>query len=98
MVPPTLTAQLTQLPILPMVPPACSRLPAAAYNFDTPEAFDQQAMLDCLTALKQGQAFDVPVYDFATHQRSSETRRVMPADVVVLEGILVLHMEVRQDG
>ena len=24
---------------------------------------------------------------------SSETRRVMPADVVVLEGILVLHME-----
>ena len=37
----------------------------------------------------------MPVYDFTTHQRSSETRRVPPADVVIIEGILVLHMEVR---
>ena len=39
------------------------------------------------------QAVDVPVYDFATHQRSAtETRRVEPADVIVIEGILVLHI------
>ena len=39
---------------------------------------------------------DVPIYDFRTHQRSAETRRVPPADVVIIEGILVLHMpEVR---
>eukprot|EP00887_Chlorella_sp_A99_P005349 scaffold1.g5349.t1 len=74
------------------------------YNFDNPEAFDEGAMLDCLKALKARRAcsmalhsnlqpYDVPVYDFATHRRSMETRRVMPAEVVVLEGILVLHME-----
>jgi uridine kinase len=33
------------------------------------------------------------MYDFNTHQRSKETRRVEPADVVIIEGILVLHME-----
>jgi len=38
-------------------------------------------------------AVEVPIYDFATHQRSQEVRRVEPADVVIIEGILVLHME-----
>lgn len=33
------------------------------------------------------------MYDFATQQRSKETRRVEPADVVIIEGILVLHMK-----
>ena len=35
----------------------------------------------------------MPVYDFNRHQRSKETRRVEPADVVLLEGILVLSMK-----
>lgn len=38
-------------------------------------------------------AVQVPVYDFSLHQRAQETRRVEPADVVIIEGILVLHME-----
>ena len=39
----------------------------------------------------------VPIYDFVSHQRSEETRYVQPADVVILEGIMVLHMpEVRE--
>ncbi|PRW58534.1 uridine kinase chloroplastic [Chlorella sorokiniana] len=63
------------------------------YNFDKPEAFDCQALMECMLELKAGRPYDVPIYDFATHSRSCETRRVMPADVVVLEGILVLHME-----
>ena len=29
---------------------------------------------------------EVPIYDFTKHQRSTETRRVEPADVVILEG------------
>ncbi len=38
-------------------------------------------------------AVDVPIYDFTLHQRSREVRRVEPADVVIIEGILVLHIE-----
>lgn len=52
--------------------------------------------MQCLESLKQLKQVDVPVYDFTTHQRSHETRRVEPADVVIIEGIMVLHMpEVR---
>lgn len=36
---------------------------------------------------------DVPIYDFATHQRTGTPRHVQPADVIVVEGILVLHLE-----
>ena len=39
------------------------------------------------------EAIHVPKYDFNKHQRSAETRRVEPADVVLLEGILVLSMK-----
>lgn len=67
------------------------------YNFDHPDSIDKNAILECLATLKEGQSVDVPVYDFATHQRSHETRKVDAADVVVIEGILVLHMpEIRE--
>lgn len=69
----------------------------AAYNFDHPDAFDTPAIVQCLQSLQQMQQVDIPVYDFNKHQRSKETRRVEPADVVIIEGIMVLHMpEVRR--
>jgi len=80
------------LPLLPPLPPPLE------FNFDAPDAFDTPAMVACLTDLRAMKPVDVPVYDFATHQRSPATaaRRVHPADVVIVEGILVLHMpEVR---
>ena len=43
-------------------------------------------------AVQAMRAVNVPIYDFSTHSRSSETRRVEPADVVIIEGILVLAM------
>ncbi|KAF8072566.1 UKL1 [Scenedesmus sp. PABB004] len=65
----------------------------ANYNFDHPNAFDTPALLACLDGLKAGRAVEVPTYDFAAHRRGTETRKVEPADVIVVEGILVLHME-----
>ena len=39
----------------------------------------------------------MPIYDFSSHQRAQHTQHVEPADVVIIEGILVLHMpEVRK--
>jgi len=66
---------------------------AKKYNFDAPEAFDIPLMMQTLAELKEGRPVEVPIYDFTRHQRSEETRRVEPADVVIIEGILVLHME-----
>eukprot|EP00884_Botryococcus_braunii_P007954 jgi/Botrbrau1/1715/Bobra.116_2s0057.1 len=64
-----------------------------SYNFDHPEAFDRPAMVECLSELKAMKAVNVPEYDFTLHQRSEKCRKVEPADVVIVEGIMVLHME-----
>lgn len=59
-------------------------------NWDHPDAFDVELLSGHLEALARGEAVDMPVYEFATHSRSSRTRRIEPADVVVVDGILLL--------
>lgn len=58
-------------------------------NWDHPEAFDWDLLLAHLAALAAGEAIDKPVYDFVTHARRPEALRVPPADVVVIDGILL---------
>lgn len=61
----------------------------AAINFDHPESLDSGLLAEHLAGLRAGRAVDVPIYDFVTHTRRAETRRVAPAPVIVVEGILV---------
>ncbi|KAL4193338.1 hypothetical protein AMTRI_Chr06g176370 [Amborella trichopoda] len=62
------------------------------YNFDHPHAFDTEQLLCCMEKLQHGQAVDLPNYDFKSHKNYTlPARRVNPADVIILEGILVLH-------
>lgn len=62
------------------------------YNFDHPDAFDTEQLLDCIQILKQGESVQIPIYDFKRHRRCSETfRKVNAADVVIMEGILIFH-------
>ncbi|CAA0824635.1 Uridine kinase-like protein 1- chloroplastic [Striga hermonthica] len=62
------------------------------YNFDHPDAFDTEQLLECVEELRCGKPVQVPIYDFKTHQRSSESfRQVNASDVIILEGILVFH-------
>jgi len=60
-------------------------------NFDHPDAIDIELFNQQLITLIKGQSVDMPVYDFATHSRKSETRKVDPHHVLVVEGILTLH-------
>ena len=60
-------------------------------NFDHPDAIDIELFNQQLITLIKGQLVDMPVYDFATHSRKSETRKVDPHHVIVVEGILTLH-------
>ena len=59
-------------------------------NWDHPDAFDVELLTTHLEALNRGEAVEMPVYEFATHSRSTRTRRIAPADVVVIDGILLL--------
>jgi uridine kinase len=61
----------------------------AMQNFDHPDALDNSLLIVHLQELKAGKAVDVPVYDFTTHARTGETRRIEPHRVVLLEGILI---------
>jgi uridine kinase len=61
----------------------------ARVNFDHPNALETELLIEHLWALRQGQAVEIPIYDFTTHMRTKETRRVEPAPVILVEGILV---------
>ena len=60
-------------------------------NYDHPDAFDWQLLNDHLAALTHGSTVPVPIYDYTNHRRSGEVRMVPPANIVVVEGILVLY-------
>ena len=58
-------------------------------NYDEPAAFDTDLMVEHLAQLRQGNPIDCPVYDFTVHNRSSETLRIVPRQVIIVEGILI---------
>ncbi len=59
-------------------------------NFDHPDAIDFDLLCSQLHDLKQGKAIEQPVYSYLTCSRSkTETVRVEPADVIIVEGILI---------
>lgn len=58
-------------------------------NFDHPEALETELFVEHLTSLKEGRGIDMPIYDFKTHRRKVESRRIEAAPVVIVEGILV---------
>lgn len=59
-------------------------------NYDEPAAIDEDLFVKQVEVLKRGEAVDMPLYDFSTHTRKSETVRVQPEKVVIIEGILIL--------
>ncbi len=58
-------------------------------NYDHPDSLETELLVEQLKELRAGRAVDIPVYDFTTHTRTSETRQVGPAPVILVEGILV---------
>jgi uridine kinase len=57
-------------------------------NYDHPDSLDNTLLAQHLQTLKQGTAVDIPIYDFVNHGRSTETRRITPTPVIMVEGIL----------
>ncbi len=59
-------------------------------NFDHPDSLETELLIEHLRMLREGHAIERPVYDFSNHVRTTETLRVEPEPVVIVEGILVL--------
>lgn len=58
-------------------------------NFDHPNSFDIDLFISHLTDLKNGKQINKPTYDFTIHNRLEETELIKPANVVIVEGILI---------
>ena len=59
-------------------------------NYDAPESLEFDLMAKHLRALKEGEAVDCPVYDYALHTRSNKVERIEPRPVIIVDGILIL--------
>lgn len=59
-------------------------------NFDHPDSLETSLMCRQLDELRAGLGIDAPVYDYATHSRLRETRRVEPKPLLIVDGILIL--------
>ena len=58
-------------------------------NYDHPNAFDTDLMIEHIKTLKRGEAVDCPVYDFSIHNRTDKTIHIEPKKVILVEGILI---------
>jgi uridine kinase len=66
-------------------------------NFDHPDAIEFDLLVDHIKALRRGDTIEQPVYSYLTCTRQKETIRVVPRQVVIVEGILILgHPGLRQ--
>lgn len=61
----------------------------ARTNYDHPDSLETELLVQHLMALRAGQPIQMPIYDFTQDTRSSETQRVDPAPVILVEGILI---------
>ena len=58
-------------------------------NYDHPDSLDNDLLVRHLQEVRAGRPVEVPIYDFVTHSRRAERRRIDPARIVIVEGILV---------
>ena len=71
-----------------------SHLPAeerSRINFDHPDALDWDCFRATLEALAAGRAARVPVYDFATHCRTTGGEAIEPRPIMIIDGLWLLH-------
>ncbi len=59
-------------------------------NFDHPDSIEFELLIEHIKALKANQPIQQPVYSYLTCTRQDESVRVVPRDVIIVEGILIL--------
>ena len=75
-----------------LTPSEAAKAMKGTFNFDHPDAFDNELMESVLSDIIKGRQTRVPVYDFKTNSRApGEFTTIYPSDVVLVEGILVFY-------
>ena len=66
-------------------------------NYDHPDAFDTELLIEDLKKLRRGETIHCPTYDYTIHNRAEETITIEPRKVIVVEGILIFASKVLCD-
>ena len=59
-------------------------------NYDHPDSIDFDLLEKHILSLKEGHSIEKPIYDFQIHNRIDETEHIEPANLIIVEGILIL--------
>lgn len=62
-------------------------------NYDHPDAFETDLLIEHLKQLKSGKEIQCPVYDYADHNRTDKTVLIKPSRIIIIEGILCMQNE-----
>jgi uridine kinase len=66
-------------------------------NFDHPSSLETDLLARHLRDLKAGKPIEQPIYNFTTHRRLKDTRRVEPKEIIILDGILIFVQKMLRD-
>ena len=66
-------------------------------NYDHPQSFDTDMLVEHVRALKRNVAVERPVYSFVEHNRTEETVAVKPSKVIIIDGILIFENKELRD-
>lgn len=66
-----------------------SHIPGEVINFDHPDSLETTLLIDHINALRRGETIHMPIYDFTTDRRKTETITITPQPVILVEGILI---------
>ena len=66
-------------------------------NYDHPDAFDTDLLVEHLKALKRGETIQCPVYSYVEHNRTDQTVEIKPTKVILVEGILIFASQELRD-
>lgn len=66
----------------------------AKVNYDHPDSLETELLIEHIQKLKAGESVEMPVYDFKIHNRKTQTLRIEPKPVILVEGILVFYEKV----
>ena len=60
-------------------------------NYDHPDSFDTELMIEHIKKLRAGEAVEEPVYDYTVHNRDKEKHITLePTEILIIDGILIL--------
>ena len=66
-------------------------------NFDHPDSFETDLLVEQLQELKEGRSIERPLYSYKTNERLEKKKKVNPAPIIIVEGILIFHYEELKD-